>query len=171
MKPVAVSAQPPATQRVGRFSVWFSQISRALSQHMLIHVRRAYGLNLAEYRTLTVLAESHSASIKDVAAGTHFDKAQVTRAVARLTKRGLAIHAVDGRDRRLRVVKLTSAGRSLVASVLPFSVSRQKRLERTLSAPELRTLWKALAALSEEAQVMLVEAGEVPAKRRSEGKL
>lgn len=155
-----------ATLRSGRFSVWFSLISRMLSQQMLVYVRREFGLNLAEYRILTVLGENRSASIKDIAAGTQFDKAQVVRAVASLTRRGLATHAVDGRDRRLRAVKLTPAGRSMLARTLPFTTGRQKRLERALTAAELRTLWKALAVLLEQAQVMLDEELKVPGKRK-----
>src|SRR5262245_47967509 len=120
--------------RTARFGFWFSKISRALSQQMLLHVRREFGLNLAEYRTLTILAERGSVSIKDIAADIDLDKAQVTRAIADLTKRGLSIHTVDRRDRRLRVVKLTPAGRSMFAGTVPFSVARQERLERLLTS-------------------------------------
>ena len=154
----------PSGGRSGRFSVWFSQISRALSQQMLLHVRREFRLNLAEYRTLTVLGEYRSASIKDIAAGTQFDKAQVVRAVANLTKRRLAVQMVHGGDRRLRVVRLTPAGRVLLEKILPFSIARQQRLERLLSASELRIVWKALEALSAEAQAMLAEEAERPGR-------
>ena len=111
-----------------------------------------------------MLSECRSASIRDIAAGTELDKAQITRAVALLTKRGLAIHAVDGRDRRLRVVKLTPAGRALIAKSAPFAIARQTRMERALTAAELRTLWKALAVLLDEAQAMLAEEAETPHK-------
>jgi DNA-binding MarR family transcriptional regulator len=53
---------------------------------------------------------------------------------------------VDQGDRRLRVVDMTAAGRAIMASTLPFMVERQERLERCLSALELRILWKALSA-------------------------
>ncbi|HEY2417589.1 MAG TPA: MarR family winged helix-turn-helix transcriptional regulator [Steroidobacteraceae bacterium] len=142
-----------------------SLISRALSQQMLLYVRREFGLNLAEYRTLTVLGENRSASIRDIAFGTQFDKAQVVRAVASLTRRRLAVQMVHGSDRRLRVVKLTAAGRSLLDKILPFSIARQQRLEKRLSAAELRVVWKALDVLTEEAQAMLAEEVERSAAR------
>jgi DNA-binding MarR family transcriptional regulator len=165
---VAVSQRvvPPASQRAGRFSVWFGRISRALSQQMSQYVRRELGLNLAEYRTLTMLSECMSASIRDIALGTELDKAQITRAVASMTRRGLVIHTVDGRDRRLRVVKLTPAGHALGAKSIPFVVERQNRLERTLSAGELRTVWKALHILAAEARAMEEEEAAQPAMRR-----
>jgi DNA-binding MarR family transcriptional regulator len=150
-------APPTAVARDGRFSVWFGRTSRTLAQQMVLYARRELGLNLAEYRTLDVLAECGSASIKDIATGADLDKSQITRAVADLTKRGLVIHAVDGRDRRLRAVKLTRAGSALVAKSIPFSVERQRRLEQALSPAELRILWKALAIVFDEARAMLSE--------------
>jgi DNA-binding MarR family transcriptional regulator len=152
--------------RGGRLAVWFSRISRALSQQMLLYARRELGLNLAEYRALAMLAECRSASIKDIASGAQLDKGQITRAVANLTRRGLTIHTVDGRDRRLRVVKLTPAGRALVAKTIPFAVERQRRMERALTPGELRILWKALAILSEEAHAMLTEEARVSSRSK-----
>jgi DNA-binding MarR family transcriptional regulator len=170
---MSVVASLPASsgaQRAGRFSKWFGQISRALSQQMVLYARREAGLNLAEYRALAMLAESRSASIRDIAAEVDLDKAQVTRAVAGLTRRGLTIHMVDGRDRRLRVVRLTPAGRAVIAGTLAFSVARQRRLEQTLTAAELRVMWKALAAIHREAQAMLAnEAAIRPHSRRGRG--
>lgn len=112
-----------------------------------------------------MLVECKSASIKDVAASINFDKAQVTRAIASLTKRGFTIHMVDGRDRRLRVVKLTPAGRATIADILPFAVARQERLEKALTRSELRVVWKAIAALSDEAERMLAEEARMGTKR------
>lgn len=146
-----------AALRSGWFALWFADISRMLAQQMLLYARRELGLNLAEYRALSMLAECRSASVKDIAAGTQLDKAQITRAVANLTGRRLVLHAVDGRDRRLRVVKLTPAGRALAAKALPFAAERQKRLEQVLTPAERRTVWKALAALSVEAHSLLAE--------------
>lgn len=146
-----------AALRSGWFALWFADISRTLAQQMLLYARRELGLNLAEYRALSMLAECRSASVKDIAAGTQLDKAQITRAVANLAARRLVLHAIDGHDRRLRVVKLTPVGRALAAKSLPFAIERQKRLERVLTPTERRTLWKAFAALSGEAHSLLAE--------------
>ena len=165
IKPKSAASAHDATLRAGRFSVWFSQISRALSQQMLIYARRELDLNLAEYRALSFLEECSAASIRDIANGAQLDKAQIVRAVARLTRRGLAIQMVDGRDRRLRVVKLTPAGRALVAKTMPFAVARQKRMEQRLTAAELRVLWKALGVLSAETQAMVADEARVPRRK------
>ena len=164
--PLAKRIVPAATLRAGRFAVWLSRISRALSQQMLLYARRELGLNLAEYRALSMLSECRSASIKDIAAGTQLDKAQVIRAIANLTRRRLAIHTVDSRDRRLRVVKLTSAGRTLPARATPFAIERQTRMEQALPLAERRVFWHALVILSQETQAMLTEEAQVLNKPR-----
>jgi DNA-binding MarR family transcriptional regulator len=149
-----------------RFGYRFSMIARALAQHMLLYVEREFGLNLAEYRILSTLANRDSPSIRDIAADSQIDKSHVTRALADLIERGQVTQAVDQGDRRLRVVDLTPAGRAIIAATLPFSVERQERLERCLSASELRVLWKALSVLSHEADRMLAEEEAKGSRRR-----
>ncbi len=151
-----------------RFSYRFDMIARMLGQQMLLRVGREHGLNLAEYRIMTVLANRERPSIKDIAAHTHLDKAHVTRALAGLSARGLVNQKIDARDRRLREVKLTPAGWVLVNSSLPYVAARQKRLEGRLTPSELRILWKAISVVSEEAEKMLAEEEQMgPGRRRN----
>jgi DNA-binding MarR family transcriptional regulator len=159
-----VAGTPKARDQ--RFPYWFARISRALSQHLLLHVEANFGLNLAEFRILNTLADLDSTSIRDIAADASLDKAQVTRAVADLTSRGLVVQVVDGRDRRLRVVTLTPAGRALIESTLPFVTARQRRLEQRLTVAERRVLWKALTILCEEAEGILKTEVRVRQRRR-----
>jgi DNA-binding MarR family transcriptional regulator len=140
-----------------RFGYRFHMISRALGQQMLAHVGREYGLNIAEYRIMTVLANHKKPSIKDIAAHTDLDKAHVTRALANLARRGLASQKIDTRDRRLREVRLTPAGMAMIDDLDGYVSARQKRLERRLTKSELDTLWHVMAALSDEIDRMLVE--------------
>lgn len=162
----ATLAPPPQHRRDRRFPYWFARISRALSQHLLLHVEASFGLNLAEYRILDALADLDQTSIRDIAAEASLDKGQTTRAVADLTARGLVMQMVDGRDRRLRVVKLTRAGRASIAATVPFVTARQRRLEHRLTASERRALWKALTALADEAELMLDAEARAPGRRK-----
>ncbi len=148
-----------------RFSYRLNMIGRALGQEMLLHVGREFGLNLAEYRILSVLADGKPPSIRDIAAHTQLDKAHVTRVLADLIRRGFVTQIVDKRDRRLRVVELTQAGRATIAATLPHSIERQRRLEQRLTESELRILWSALSVLSEEAEQMLAEEAQKGARR------
>lgn len=144
------SQKPPRLPLDQRFGYRFHMISRALGQQMLGHVAREYGLNIAQYRIMTVLANHRSPSVRDIAAHTDLDKAQVTRALASLAKRGLANQRIDSRDRRLREVRLTAAGAAMIDELEDFVVARQKRLERRLTPGQLEVLWKAMAILSDE---------------------
>jgi DNA-binding MarR family transcriptional regulator len=149
----------PAGQRVPferRFGYRFNRIADALAQQALLHARE-FGLNLAEYRIVAVLSQSDALSIREIAEHTHLDKAHATRALTDLIDRGLATRVVDAQDRRLRVVRLTPAGRSIANATEPFTRERQVRLEGCVSAAELRAFDKALALMTVEAERMLVE--------------
>jgi DNA-binding MarR family transcriptional regulator len=159
----ARSKMPPLDQA---FAYRINMVGAALAQHMLLRVQREFGLNLAEYRIMSILAAFESPSIKDIARNSQLDKAHVTRALSDLIKRGLTTQIVDRHDRRLRVVGLTPAGRKIMAAIAPFRLERQKRLERRLTASELRIFWKAMAVLSEEAEQMLAEEAQLGAGRR-----
>ena len=167
-RPVPKKTPAPRTMlpQDRRFSYRFNTIAHALAQHMLLHIDRKFGLNLAEYRILTVLAERQAPSIKDIAGHTQIDKAHVTRALTDLVGRGLVTQTVDKQDRRLRLVKLTRAGEAMIAATLPIAIARQERLERRLTTSELRVLWKALAALTEESALMLSEVERGSRRRR-----
>jgi DNA-binding MarR family transcriptional regulator len=140
-----------------RFGYRFSLMSRALGQQMLLYVEREFGLGLAEYRILTVLEDSESPSIKEIAKKSQIDKGQVTRCMTILVKKGLVTQIVDARDRRLRSITLTKAGRSLLTSMLPFNKERNERLERCVTKPELHVLWKILDRFDREVEEMLNE--------------
>jgi DNA-binding MarR family transcriptional regulator len=150
-----MSSAPLPLER--RFGYRFHRISRALGQHMLAHVGREYGLNLAEYRVMTVLANRKSPSIRDIALHTGLDKAHVTRALANLVKRDIADRRIDAGDRRLRDVRLTAQGLTMIRAVDRFVLARQKRLERRLTKSEIEAFWNAMSVLSEEADKMLTE--------------
>ncbi len=161
-KPSAKSPRP--LER--RFGYRFSSISRALGQQMLLYVEREFGLGLAEYRILTVLEDGESPSIREIATKSQIDKAQVTRCMSALVQRGLVTQAVDARDRRLRSITLTKAGRSLLATMWPFNKDRNERLERSVTKSELDTLWKVLDRFDREVEEMLNEENQKTATHR-----
>ena len=148
-----------------RFGYRFSMVSAALAQHMLRYVQREHGLNIAEYRVMTNLVAFDAPSTRDIAKHSQLDKAHVTRALAALIERGLASQVVDVHDRRLRVVRLTAAGRAVMNAIEPFVTKRQERLESCLAPNELRVLDKALSLLSAESERLLAEIEATPPRR------
>jgi DNA-binding MarR family transcriptional regulator len=167
MKSVTKSSAKSPRPLDRRFGYRFSLLSRALGQQMLLYVEREFGLGLAEYRILTVLEDSESPSIKEIATKSQIDKAQVTRCMTTLAKRGLVTQTVDAQDRRLRSITLTKAGRSLLASMLPFNKERNERLERSVTKSDLDILWKVLDRFDREVEAMLNEQKQSSAQHRS----
>jgi DNA-binding MarR family transcriptional regulator len=150
-----------------RFGYRFNRIADALAQQTLLHARREFGLNLAEYRIISVLSQSDALSIRGIAEHTQLDKAHATRALTDLIDRGLATRVVDAQDRRLRVVRLTPAGRSIANATGPFTRERQDRLEACVSAADFRVFDKALALMTAEAERMLAEEMNRETERRT----
>jgi DNA-binding MarR family transcriptional regulator len=150
-----------------RFGYRFNRIADALAQQTLLHARREFGLNLAEYRIVSVLSQSNAFSIREIAEHTHLDKAHATRALTDLIERGLVTRVIDPQDRRLRVVRLTAAGQAVANASMPFTLERQAGLEGCLTAVELRAFDKALSLMTAEAERMLAEEMNKGSERRS----
>jgi DNA-binding MarR family transcriptional regulator len=150
-----------------RFGYRFNRIADALAQQTLLHARREFGINLAEYRIISILSQSGVFSIREIAEHTQLDKAHATRALTDLIDRGLVTRVVDPQDRRLRVVRLTAAGHAVANATMPFTLERQARLEGCLTAAELRAFDKALSLMTAEAERMLAEEMNNGSKRRS----
>jgi DNA-binding MarR family transcriptional regulator len=150
-----------------RFGYRFNRIADALAQQTLLYSRREFGLNLAEHRIVAVLSQSDALSIREIAEHTQLDKAHATRALTDLIGRGLATRVVDAQDRRLRVVRLTSTGRSIANTTGPFIRERQERLEGSVSAADLRVFDKVLAVMTAEAERMLAEEMQVEKIQKS----
>jgi DNA-binding MarR family transcriptional regulator len=150
-----------------RFGYRFNRIANALAQQALLHGRREFGLNLAEYRIVSVLALADAFSIREIAEHTQLDKAHATRALTDLIDRGLVTRVVDPQDRRLRVVRLTAVGHAVANATMPFTLERQSRLEGCLTAADLRVFDKALSLMTAEAERMLAEEMNKGTERRS----
>jgi len=153
-----------------RFGYRFNMIGTALAQHTLLRVRREFDLNLAEYRAINALTAFDTSSIREIAKNSQMDKAHVTLTLSGLIKRGLVTQIVDPNDRRLRRVRLTAAGWQLAAALVPFQLERHKRMQRHVSASELRIFWKVMATLSKEVeQLVAEEQAQIAASRPRKG--
>jgi DNA-binding MarR family transcriptional regulator len=144
------------------YSVRLSRLKRLLMSHTLLRVKREYGINVAEYRTLQILGVREALSTRDISEAVDLDKAQVVRAAAGLIRRGLAVQTIDGNDRRLRALALTERGRRVYEEMAPFARGRQERLAARLTPVERGTFERALAKLVDEADRMLAEERAMP---------
>ena len=88
-------------------------IDRATTQH----VREVADMSLAEWRVLTHLQLLGRSTAADVSDAAYVDRAEVSRAVGMLLKRGLIQREPNPRNRKSHLLSVTEAGAALHASV------------------------------------------------------
>jgi DNA-binding MarR family transcriptional regulator len=115
-----------------RLSVLSNLVSRTLAR---LYEQR-FGLTVAEWRIMAVLARFGPLSANAVCDRTAMDKVQVSRAVARAVDNGLVDRGIDALDRRRSVLTLTSKGRGIHDQIVPLAVSLQSNLLGSLSGEE-----------------------------------
>lgn len=87
-----------------------SLLTAKLQAHLARHYRQSLGLALPEARVLAVLGYHRPVSSNAIVQHTTMDKATVSRAIARLMRRGLVTRKADPEDRRLLVLDFTGKG-------------------------------------------------------------
>ena len=102
--------------------------------------RSLFGLNVAEWRVIAVLAERQSATQQELCAATRMDKVTISRAAIALADRGLVERAPNANDKRSHLLSLTDSGQQLYAQVVPKAIAMEKELLADLSAKEIDTL-------------------------------
>jgi DNA-binding MarR family transcriptional regulator len=80
---------------------------------------RPFGLTSGQYSMMMSLNQPEPPSIGSIASLLSVDRTTLTAALKPLQRRGLVAVTVDANDRRSRRLKLTPAGRALLASAVP----------------------------------------------------
>lgn len=117
--------------------------------------RREFGISVLEWRVLAILAELGPSLARDIAEFSVLDKSNVSRAVSRLTARGLveqAGHPVDGRS---RILTLTAKGKALHRRIAARSRQREDALFEGFSPVERSDLAALLERLDRSARALL----------------
>lgn len=81
------------------------------------HVRDTARLSLAEWRVLTHVEMMGKCSAADVASVAYSDRAEVSRAVGSLEKRGFVQREANPRNRKSSLVSLTEAGKAVHSAI------------------------------------------------------
>ncbi|HET9030660.1 MAG TPA: MarR family transcriptional regulator [Candidatus Aquilonibacter sp.] len=103
------------------------------------------GLSFAELRLLLSLHASEAGRRPtELAADLHLSPSGVTRALLPLEKRGIVERRRDEHDARASQVRLTEAGRTLVADASSLAGERSARLLRRLSVGQIKQLQRLL---------------------------
>jgi DNA-binding MarR family transcriptional regulator len=122
-----------------RLSVASNAVSTRISQAY----RKRFGLKIAEWRLIAILAERAQATPALLGEATRMDKIAVSRAAAALIDRGLVLAEDNPVDGRSHLLSLTADGRALYQEIAPIALATEAALFACLSADE-RTMLDAL---------------------------
>jgi DNA-binding MarR family transcriptional regulator len=121
--------------------------ARALARHF-DEVFRPLGLTSGQYSLMMSLNRPEPPSIGSVASLLAMDRTTLTAALKPLQRRGLVRVMVDADDRRSRRLKLTGAGRALLARAVPVWRRTHGEIERVLPRAGADRLRRDLLALT-----------------------
>jgi DNA-binding MarR family transcriptional regulator len=94
------------------------------------------------------LNRPHPPKIGSVAALLAMDRTTLTANLKPLERRGLLEIVADAEDRRSRLLRLTQAGRDLLAAALPIWTAEHAAVEAAIESAEPAMLRAALQALA-----------------------
>ena len=114
-----------------------------------------FGVSVAEWRILTVLAENDRLQASDVGRIVRMDKVKVSRAVAALVERKLLLRTPSKEDGRASDLRLSAAGKRLYDQIVPKALAWEQSLVEPLSDREQEMLFQVFDKL--EARVALLE--------------
>ena len=130
---------------------------RAVSASVAAIYSSLFGLSVPEWRTMVVLGPHRALSAGEIVERSSMDKVNVSRAIARLRKRGFLKRDIDGDDRRRSVLRLTDEGREVFHSLVPQVLDLEEKLLDGLSTGERRTLHRLMDRVRENAERLNVD--------------
>ena len=109
---------------------------------------RPLGLTSGQYSMMMALNQPAPPSIGTVASILCVDRTTLTAALKPLERRGLVTVSVDDTDRRSRRLKLTAAGRALLARAVPVWRRTHAEIDRLVPEAGAERLRRDLRALT-----------------------
>ena len=94
------------------------------------------GLTLPEYRVLVVLDTSGPCGVTALQNLMRIDKAWISRSLAKLVEKSLAVSNMDAYDGRRSIYKVTSAGHAAAQALINRALARQKTIYAGFSIEE-----------------------------------
>jgi DNA-binding MarR family transcriptional regulator len=149
--------KPPVTLRLDQFMPYRMSVASNMMSDVIASAYRAlFGLNIAEWRLIAVLAERVSSTQNELCAATKMDKVTISRAAIALTDRGLVERSANAADKRSHLVSLTEEGRALYTQVVPKALALEKELLADFTVAEVDTFIGLLLRLQASAERMNV---------------
>lgn len=128
-----------------------SALMSSLRRRVTMPYAKAFGLSIAEWRILSLIAHAGLLPFGDVVVQSTSDKAQVSRVVRLLEKRGLVTTQPGSDASKKRIdCAITSAGMELHDKLIVVARRRQAELIRSLDQHEREMLFATLEKLQRQ---------------------
>jgi DNA-binding MarR family transcriptional regulator len=115
-------------------------IANKLSRSATAFYQRHFGVNVTEWRIMSLLAIEPGIPASRICYVIGFDKGPVSRTLAQLQKRGLIAIRTDPHDGRSHSILLTPRGRHVHDQVIVAALERERRLLACLRKDEREVL-------------------------------
>ncbi|MCZ6828918.1 MAG: MarR family winged helix-turn-helix transcriptional regulator [Gammaproteobacteria bacterium] len=115
-----------------------------------------YGLSVPEWRIIANLAQHGTLNARQIVDFAGMEKSKVSRAVKRLTVRGLLTQQRASVDNRAKDLALTGAGETLYRAIVPRVLAWEKTLLEGLEVGEYRDLLYLLEKLGRQLHLLNV---------------
>lgn len=136
------------TLRLNRFLPYRLSVTANLVSDVIAQAYQArFGLKVAEWRLVAVLAEASPLTQQEIGQRTRMDKVTVSRAAVALTERGLLERAENPSDGRSLLLRLSPAGEQLYRAVAPAALALENTLLAALTPDEVELLLEMLSRL------------------------
>jgi MarR family transcriptional regulator, temperature-dependent positive regulator of motility len=144
----------------GHLARRFQQIAVAV---FLAEIEQAgFDLTPVQYAALAAISANPSIDQITLAGLIAYDRTTITGVIDRLVQKNLVIREASSRDRRARVLTLTTEGKKTLRAITPAVEAAQATMLRGLTAAEgrelMRLLRKAIAAGNELSRAPLRDA-------------
>lgn len=129
------------------FSFQLQRLAALSSRIAFLSIGPRYRLTVREWRALAVLDYLKEAPLQLLANHSGLLKSQMSRVVSGLIDRGLISRSENPEDGRSILLRLTAAGREIVAKILTDSEHRNEMMLSSLSPTDRVHLQKSLQAV------------------------
>lgn len=142
-----VSATIAAHDARDLFSFQLQRLASLSSRIAVLSIGPRYKLTIREWRALAVLDYLGEAPLQQLANHSGLLKSQMSRTVSGLIERGLIHRSDNPQDGRSILLRLTQAGKDVVARILADSEVRNEKMLGSLSQAERAQLHAAMRAV------------------------
>src|SRR5712691_9643537 len=140
----------------GADHVWLVMMKamRALTRYAAAGIEET-GLGLSDFAALEVLLHKGPLPVNTIGPIVDLTPGSISIAVDRLFAKGLVSRVESAKDRRVRIVALTSRGKNLIASAFRKHSGQMRKVFSELSPEELHSLETALKKVGKRAAALM----------------